>query len=524
MRGDLIAVAECPREVLRPVGIGPDRQALAAEGAVPGHDRGRWIRLRRRMAQAAGVDLEGRAALDEGPQDRLVQLGLLREALGEHVRVQVALHDVDVADRVEEPGASRGLDLVEGWRHDLRERPARDPARDVRGVVWRHHPVVDRPDGEVVGVPPQVLADVRLPRAVVGELDAEPDRDALRTPALRGVADDPLAVGEGRIAERRSPGLEVEVIGDRQLADAEVDRLLRVDVDRDVAVGRQVGVEMGVQREAAAAAVLGHPPMRPSSWPTRSNASRARSSCESACAAVTIVRIRARSMATVGKTTGWAKTPSSMSRRREAPGGVGVAHHHRCDRRLGPAGVEAEPGELRLEAARVRPEPLEELRLVLHDPDRLAAGGDDRRGDGWSRRGTVETAGSGSRAGRCCRPRSPRAPRRPSRASRPGRRPGRAARSGRPCRGRRGRGPRRRGRRRPSRRPRRPRPPRRHRGAARCPRPSRRRRRSPRGSGGTARRSRRGRARPRHPGCRGGPRRPRADRPCAVPSTAASRR
>ncbi len=43
------------------------------------------------------------------------------------------------------------------------------------------------------------------------------------------------------------------------------------------------------------------------------------SSCSSACAAVTIVRRRDLSMATVGNTTGWANTPSSMSRSLKRP-------------------------------------------------------------------------------------------------------------------------------------------------------------------------------------------------------------
>ena len=43
------------------------------------------------------------------------------------------------------------------------------------------------------------------------------------------------------------------------------------------------------------------------------------SSCSSAWAAVTIVRSRDLSIATVGKTTGWAKTPSSMSRSLKRP-------------------------------------------------------------------------------------------------------------------------------------------------------------------------------------------------------------
>ena len=58
----------------------------------------------------------------------------------------------------------------------------------------------------------------------------------------------------------------------------------------------------------------------------------------------------------------------------EAASGVGVAHHHRRDRRLGGARVEAEPGQFDLEVAGVHPETFLEFGLVAHDPDRLAAG------------------------------------------------------------------------------------------------------------------------------------------------------
>ena len=164
-----------------------------------------------------------------------------------------------------------------------------------------------------------------------------------------------------------------------------------VDVDRDVAVGRQVGVEVRVERQVArlgdrspavrrSRAGGRHPAIRPElvARPGRTRPGRA-SSCSSVWAAVTIVRSRALSMATVGKTTDWAKTPSSRSRSPKRIGGVGVAHHHRRDRRLGAAGVEAQPGQLGLEPAGVGPQPLLQLRLLLHDPDRLAAGGHDGR-------------------------------------------------------------------------------------------------------------------------------------------------
>ena len=116
--------------------------------------------------------------------------------------------------------------------------------------------------------------------------------------------------------------------------------------------------------------------MSPSSRPTRANVSSARSRCSSVCAAVTIVRSRARSSATVGKTTLVAKTPSWNRRSENAiaarlsptmTGVMGVSETAR---------VEAQATELRLEPLRVRPQALVELRLLVHHLERLAACGD----------------------------------------------------------------------------------------------------------------------------------------------------
>ena len=82
--------------------------------------------------------------------------------------------------------------LVEGGRHDLRERTPRHPPRDAAAAVRGPHPIVDRADREVVGVAGQVIADVGFPGSVVGDLHAEPDRHTLRSPALCGSAHDPL--------------------------------------------------------------------------------------------------------------------------------------------------------------------------------------------------------------------------------------------------------------------------------------------------------------------------------------------
>ena len=125
-----------------------------------------------------------------------------RSAVG-HVRHQKALHEVDVAHRVEQSGAGARRDLVEVRRDDLGDRPAGDPARDVVGGVRGAAVDVDRPDDEVVGVAGEVVADlgrvVRVPR----DLDAEADRHAAIGPALGRLADDALALLEAWF--RRSP-------------------------------------------------------------------------------------------------------------------------------------------------------------------------------------------------------------------------------------------------------------------------------------------------------------------------------
>ena len=79
------------------------------------------------------------------------------------------------------------------------------------------------------------------------------------------------------------------------------------------------------------------------------------------CAAVTIVRIRARSSATVGKTTEVAEHALLEQPVGEADRRLAVAQDHGRDRRLAVADVEAEAAQLGLEAAGVRPQPLDEL-------------------------------------------------------------------------------------------------------------------------------------------------------------------
>ncbi len=97
------------------------------------------------------------------------------------------------------------------------------------------------------------------------------------------------------------------------------------------------------------------------------------------CAADTIVRMRARSRATVGKTTDVAKTPSSNRR----PENRIVAPE--SPRMTGVIGVSETPvsnprsASPALNSARVGPERVEQLGLLLEDPDGLDAGGGDRR-------------------------------------------------------------------------------------------------------------------------------------------------
>ena len=77
----VVAVGEAPREGIDAVRVRADDDPLAAELAVAGHDRGRRICLAGNLAKAARVDFERGSGVDEGPQDRFVQLGRARELL-----------------------------------------------------------------------------------------------------------------------------------------------------------------------------------------------------------------------------------------------------------------------------------------------------------------------------------------------------------------------------------------------------------------------------------------------------------
>ena len=124
-----VRLVEPRRERPAGVGIRADHDALAAELAESRDDRGGGVRLRARIAQPAAVDLERRAGLDDRPEGGLLEVRSRGEVGGGDVRVQVALDDVEVADRVEQAGARRRDDLRVVRRNDLVERAARRPTR-----------------------------------------------------------------------------------------------------------------------------------------------------------------------------------------------------------------------------------------------------------------------------------------------------------------------------------------------------------------------------------------------------------
>ena len=257
--------------------------------------------------------------------------------------------------------------------------------------------------------------------------------------------------------ERQVAGL-AEPGGEAGLADVVLDVGPRPRVGR---IGR------------ARACVAAHPAMTPSSRPTRGERRRAPGR---ACSS----RVRGghdrpdprpvegdgrehdgrREHALVEQAV--ARTGSSVSRSPRITGVIGVS--------LRPVS-KPEPRQLRLEPPGVGPQALVQLRLLLHDPDRLAARGGDggrvARGEQERPRALDEDVAQGLRARDVAAEDADRL----ATASRPGSRPGRRARSGRPTRGRPRRARPRRARRRPRRPRRTPRPPRRCPAAARCRRP-----------------------------------------------------
>ena len=235
------------------------------------------------------------------------------------MRREVALHEVEVADRVEQAGPG-GADTSSKYGATISASgAARDPRRDAGRRVRRVGADVDGADREVVGVARESGRGCRPRSALVGQLDTEPDRQAVRRPALGRLADDALALVERREVVGRRAGLEVDVVGDRDLGDAALDGLAR----RRRRSGRRCRARgrCGGGRRAgrsSPADVVGRPRSprdEPQLAADRVERRRARGrAASSAWAAVTIVRRRALSRATVGKTTGWANTPSSNSR------------------------------------------------------------------------------------------------------------------------------------------------------------------------------------------------------------------
>jgi hypothetical protein len=108
---------------------------------------------------------------------------------------------------------------------------------------------VDRSDHEIVLIAVEMGADGRLVCTLVSDLHAEADVYPPIGPPFGCLADAPLAIGEGRERVRGPAGIEVDVVGDRDLRDALRHRAGGEHVDRDVAVGREVGVEVTVERK-----------------------------------------------------------------------------------------------------------------------------------------------------------------------------------------------------------------------------------------------------------------------------------
>ena len=241
---------------------------------------------------------------------------------------EVLLHVVQVAQGVEQLAPDGGLHLGEVGRDDLVERPPRDPAGDPACQVGGRRRDVDGADRVVVRVARQVLPDLGLEPRLVGDLDAETYAKPAVRPARGGIPHLPLALGERGEGIGLVARVEVHVVGDRDLRDPPRHGRRAVDVDGDVAVGREVRVEVRVERQVAVRLGPGggkrgrrlqggrsqggrrshrdrlvrcaHPAISPSSRPTRPNASRQMSSSSSEWAAVTMVRSRAPSSATVG--------------------------------------------------------------------------------------------------------------------------------------------------------------------------------------------------------------------------------
>ena len=160
------------------------------------------------VSPAAGAvhscSLRGSCPTRRGPRGWLVQLRGRGEVGGRDVGCEIALDEVDVAHRIEQPGASARRDLreVRGPRSRRGLRPSTKAAtrRRRRASPGRR----GRADDEVVVVRAATRRCGR-PAPVPGDLDPEPDGDAAVGPAGGGVANDLFALGERRVRERRAP-------------------------------------------------------------------------------------------------------------------------------------------------------------------------------------------------------------------------------------------------------------------------------------------------------------------------------
>ena len=115
----------------------------------------------------------------------------------------------------------------------------------------------------------------------------------------------------------------------------------------------------------------------PSSRPTFANTSSANCSSSRVWVAVTMVRTRALSRATVGNAMPCAKTPSCEQAVRQLHRQRAVADDDRGDRAFAQAGVEAERLQSGLEEPRVLPQPVDDLRFLLQHVQRRDARGRD---------------------------------------------------------------------------------------------------------------------------------------------------
>src|SRR4029079_8990407 len=84
VRDDLVSVGEAPAELIETGGLRADSDGSPAQFAEAGDDRRMRERAPDRVTQATGVDLQRRATLDQGVEDRLVQLRGTLEIGGRH--------------------------------------------------------------------------------------------------------------------------------------------------------------------------------------------------------------------------------------------------------------------------------------------------------------------------------------------------------------------------------------------------------------------------------------------------------